>query len=196
MLGLVPSPQAAGVAARDVYGAPLTGALLASLGMLAFGLLALLPTTFNGVSLLRTLIALPLAAGGIFGVLIGYVSVSTRIEVGADGAVVAAPGWRAGPFPPVQEFAFRWNQVRAVRHRTEVYRIGPLPLRFEVYAIETSVGLIELGSYYLWDLEPVLIDIVHRAECRWCEDGEIEAPLLRTLLHGAPDWHKNVFSAG
>jgi hypothetical protein len=196
MLGLAPSPQAAGVAARNVYGAPLTGALLASLGMLAFGLLALLPTTFDGVSLLRTMIALPLAAGGIFGVLIGYVSVSTRIEIGPEGVVVQAPGWRAGPFPPVQQFTFAWTQVRAVRHRTEVYRIGPLRLRFEVYAIETAVGLIELGSYYLWDLEPVLIDVVHRAECRWCEDGEIEAPLLRTLLHGAPDWHKNVFSAG
>ena len=195
MLGLAPSPQAAAAAAPDVYGAPLTGALLASLGMLAFGLLALLPTTFDGVSLLRTSIALPLAVGGIFGVLIGYVSVSTRMEIGPEGAVVVAPGWRAGPFPPVQEFAFAWNQVRAVRHRTEVYRIGPLPLRFEVYAIETARGLIELGSYYLWDLEPVLIDVAHRAECRWCEDGEIEAPLLRTLLYGSPDWHKGVFSA-
>ena len=94
MLGLAPARQDAAVAAPDVYGAPLTGAVLASLGMLAFGMLALMPTTFGETSLLRTMIALSLAAGGAFGVLIGYVSVSTRIEVGRDGLVIAAPGWR------------------------------------------------------------------------------------------------------
>jgi hypothetical protein len=192
MLGLAPTQQSAAVAAPDVYGAPLSGAVLASLGMVAFGLLALMPTTFGDVSLLRTLIALSLAAGGIFGLLIGYVGVSTRVEVGAHGLVLSAPGWRAGPFPPVQEFRLAWDQVRAVRHRTEIYRIGPLPLRFEVYAIEGAGALIQLGSYYLWDLEPVLIDIANRAECRWCEDGEIEARLLPTLLHGAPAWTRGI----
>ena len=127
MLGLAPSRQAAAVATPNVYGAPLTGALFASLGMLAFGLLTFMPTTFDGTSVLRTLIALSLTAGGIFGVLIGYVGVSTRIEVGPDGVVVAAPGWRACPYPPVRQFELRWADLRAVRHRTEVYRIGPFP---------------------------------------------------------------------
>ena len=53
MLGLTPAPQGATAAAPNVYGAPVTGALLAGLGVVAFGLLALMPTTFDGVSLVR-----------------------------------------------------------------------------------------------------------------------------------------------
>ena len=87
----------------------------------------------------------------------------------------------------------RWSNsshLGTVRHRSELYRIGPLPLRLplETYAIETTDGAIPFGSYYLSDLEPVLIDLAHRANRPWCEDGEVEADLLRTLLFGAPSW--------
>ena len=94
MLGLTPAPQGA-TTAPNVHGAPVTGALLAGLGMLAFGLLAMMPTTFDGVSLVRTLMALSLAIGGMFGILIGYASVSTRIEIAPEGVLVTTPGWRA-----------------------------------------------------------------------------------------------------
>lgn len=190
MLGLTPAPQGATVAAPAVYGAPLTGALLASLGMMAFGLVALMPTAFDGVSMLRTLIVLSLATGGMFGVLIGYVAVSTRVEIGPEGMVVVAPGWRACPYPPVRQVRLGWDELRAVHRRTEIYRIGFLPIRLpvEVYAIETAHEWIVLGNYYLWDLEPVLIDIANRAECLWREDGEVEAGLFRTLRRGAPAW--------
>lgn len=189
MLGLTPA-QGATAAAPNVYGAPLMGALLASLGMLAFGLLALMPTTFDGVSLLRTLMALSLAGGGMFGIMIGYVSVSTRIEIAPEGVLVSTPGWRACPYPPVRQYRIRWTDVRAVRHRTEVYRIGPLPLRLplEAYAIETPEGPIVLGGYYMSDLEPVLIELAHRADRPWREDDEVQAGLLHTLRHGAPPW--------
>jgi hypothetical protein len=192
MLGLAPAQQTATVAAPDVYGAPLTGALLASLGMLAFGLLALMPTTFDGVSLLRTLIGLSLAFGGGFGVGIGYVSVSTRIEVGPRGVVVITPGWRACAYPPVQQFELDWHELRAIHHRTETYRLGFLPVRLsmQVYAIEAADRFIPLGSYFLWDLEPVLIDIANRAQCPWREDPEVQAGLLHSLRHGAPSWQK------
>lgn len=190
MLGLTPAPQGATTAAPNVYGAPVTGALLASLGMLAFGLLALMPTTFDGVSLLRTLMALALAGGGMFGLLIGYVSVSTRIEIAPEGVLVTTPGWRASPYPPVCQYQLSWADVRAVRHRTEVYRIGflPLRLRLDAYAIEMAGGLILFGGYYLSDLEPVLIELAHRADRPWREDDEVEAGLLHTLRHGAPPW--------
>ena len=190
MLGLTPASQGATAAPSHVYGAPLTGALLASLGMMAFGLVALMPTAFGGVSMLRTLIVLSLATGGMFGVLIGYVAVSTRIEIGPEGVVVVAPGWRACPYPPVRQVRLGWHELRAVHRRTEIYRIGFLPIRLpvEVYAIETAHEWIVLGSYYLWDLEPVLIDIANRAECLWREDGEVEAGLFRTLRRGAPAW--------
>jgi len=48
--------------------------------------------------------------------------------------------------------------------------------------------LIPFGSYYLPDLEPILIGLAHRAERPWCGHDDVEAGLLRTLLFGAPAW--------
>jgi hypothetical protein len=190
MLGFGPLPEGPRVAAPDVYSAPVPGALLAVLGIVALTLVALMPATFDVGWLPLMLIGLPLAAGGACSVLMGYAVLSTRIEIARDGLAIAAPGWRACPFPPVCQFRLSWTDVRAVRHRTELYRIGFLPLRLplEAYAIETADGFILFGGYYLSDLEPVLIEIAHRADRPWSEDGEVEAGLLRTLRHGAPPW--------
>jgi hypothetical protein len=149
-----------------------------------------MPATFGAGWLPFALIGLPLAVGGASGALMGYTVLSTRIEIARDGLVIAAPGWRACPFPPVRQYRLKWTAVRAVRHRTELYRIGPLPLRLplEAYAIETTDGFIPFGSYYLSNLEPVLIELAHRADRPWCEDDEVQAGLLRTLLFGAPPW--------
>jgi hypothetical protein len=189
MLGS-PTPQAATVPAPHAYSAPVPGALLVILGISALVLLALMPGTFGLGWLPFALIGLPLAVGGACGALMGYAVFSTRIEIAPDGLVIAAPGWRACPFPPVRQYRLAWTDVRAVRHRTERYRIGPLPLRvpLEAYAIETTAGVIRFGSYYLSELEPALIELAHRAERPWCEDDEVEAGLLRTLLRGAPAW--------
>ena len=190
MLGFGPVPEGPTVAAPEVYSAPVPGALLAVLGIVALALVAFMPATFDVGWLPLALIGLPLATGGACGVLMGYAVLSTRIEIARDGLTITAPGWRACPFPPVREFRLDWTDVRAVRHRTELYRIGLLPVRLplEAYAIETRDGFILFGGYYLSDLEPVLIELAHRADRPWCEDGEAEAGLLRTLLHGAPPW--------
>ena len=189
MLGS-PTPQAATVPAPHAYGAPVPGALLVILGISALVLLALMPATFGLGWLPFALIGLPLAVGGAGGALMGYAVFSTRIEIAPDGLVIAAPGWRACPFPPVRQYRLAWADVRSVRHRTERYRIGPLPLwlPLEAYAIETTEGVIRFGSYYLSELEPALIEFAHRADRPWCEDDEVEAGLLRTLLRGAPAW--------
>ena len=189
MLGS-PTPQAATVPAPHAYSAPVPGALLVILGISALVLLALMPGTFGLGWLPFALIGLPLAVGGACGALMGYAVFSTRIEIAPEGLVIAAPGWRACPFPPVRQYRLAWTDVRAVRRRTELYRIGPLPLRvpLEAYAIETTEGVIRFGSYYLSELEPALIELAHRADRPWCEDDEIEAGLLRTLLRGAPAW--------
>ena len=190
MLGFGPVPEGPTVAAPEVYSAPVPGALLAVLGIVALALVAFMPATFDVGWLPLALIGLPLAAGGGCGVLMGYAVLSTRIEIARDSLTITAPGWRACPFPPVREFRLDWTDVRAVRHRTELYRIGLLPVRLplEAYAIETRDGFILFGGYYLSDLESVLIELAHRADRPWCEDGEAEAGLLRTLLHGAPPW--------
>jgi hypothetical protein len=122
-------------------------------------------------------------------VLGGYAVASVRIVIAPDGIAITTPGWRACPWPPVRQYRLDWAEVRAVRHRTELYRLGPLPWRLplESYAIAAAESIV-FGSYYLADLEPVLIDLAHRADCPWYEDGEVEANLLRTLLAGAPNW--------
>jgi hypothetical protein len=190
MLGIAPPPEAAAAPAPQVYSAPLPGAVLAVLGIAALVLLALMPATLGVGWLPAVLFGLPLALGGACGALVGYAVASTRIEVAPDGIAIAVPGWRGCPFPPVRQYRLGWQDVRAVRHRTECYRLGRLPLRlpFEVYAIETADGIIPFGSYYLSDLEPVLIEIAHRADRLWREDDEVYADLLRTLLHGIPPW--------
>jgi hypothetical protein len=188
MLGFGPVPEGAAVPAPHVYSAPVPGALLAVLGVTALALLALMPATFDVGWLPLALIGLPLAVGGACGVLMGYAVLSMRIEIAQDGALIAAPGLRACPVPPVRQYRLRWTDVRAVHRRTELYRSGPLRLPLETYAIETADGFIRFGSYYLSDLEPVLIELAHRADRPWCEDDEVEVGLLRTLLCGAPPW--------
>lgn len=189
MFGIHPTPRGATLAAAESYGASGAGLFLAGLGIASLLLLALMPATFGGGPL-AALIALPLALGGLAGVLIGYVALATRIEITADGLVVAVPGWRVCPCPPVREVRLGWRDVRAIRRRTEIYRIGPLPLRlrFEVFALETTHGRLLFGSYYLWELEPVLIHVGHRADCAWREDDPVEAGLWHTLRCGPPDW--------
>ena len=161
MLGFGPVPEGARVAAPEVYDAPLAGALLLILGMSALTLVALMPATFDVGWLPLALIGVPLALGAGCGVLMGYAVLSTRIEIAREGLLIAAPGWRACPWPPVRQLRLDWADVRAVRHRTELYRIGPLPVRFplEAYAIETASSVILLGGYYLSDLEPILIEL-------------------------------------
>jgi len=190
MLGFGPIPEGARVPATQVYSAPLSGALLAILGVAALVLLALLPVTLGAGWVSFALIGLPLAAGGVCGVLGGYAVASFRIEIAPDGIAITTPGWRACPWPPVRRYQLDCAEVRAVRHRTEVYRLGPLPWRLplESYAIETATEPIVFGGYYLADVEPVLIDFAHRADRPWCEDGDVEADLFRTLLAGAPTW--------
>jgi hypothetical protein len=190
MLGIGPKPEGGTVVAPDVYSAPYMGALLALLGISALILLALMPATFGLGWLSMALFGLPLAAGGACGALMGYLALSMRIEITQGGVAITTPGWRACPFPPVRQYQLRWSDVRAVHHRSEIYRIGLLPvrLRLEAYAIETADGFIPFGSYYLSNLEPVLIEIGHRADCHWQDDDEVRAGLFRTLLFGGPSW--------
>jgi hypothetical protein len=190
MLGLGPKPEGGTVAAPEVYSAPHIGALLALLGISALVLLALMPATFGLGWLSMALFGLPLAAGGVCGALMGYLALSMRIEITEGGVAITTPGWRACPFPPVRQYRLGWSEVRAVHHRNELYRLGLLPwrLRLETSAIETACGFIPFGSYYLSDLEPVLIELGHRADCDWQDDDEVRAGLFRTLLFGAPPW--------
>jgi hypothetical protein len=190
MFGVVPVHPHFRPGAVEVYGARALGSVVAALGIASLLLLAVTPELLGGGGLAAALIGLPLAAAGLVGLLIGYAALSTRLEVTPAGLVVEAPSWRAIPMPPVRQLEVGWREVRSVRHRTELYRLGPLPVRLplEVFAIETARGRVVLGGYFLWELEPVLIEVAHRADCPWREDGTVEASLPQALLFGPPAW--------
>lgn len=190
MFGVIPAHQHLRPGAAEIYGARALGSVVAALGIASFLLLAVMPGALGSGGLGAVLIGLPLAAAGLGGLLIGYAALSTRLEITEGGLAVEAPSWRAIPIPPVQQLQLGWDEVRAIRHRTEIYRLGPLPVRLplEVFAIETARGRIILGGYYLWELEPVLIEVAHRADRPWREDGTVEASLLHTLRSGPPAW--------
>lgn len=177
------------VTGPTVYSARTSGAVFACAGLTCLWLLALMPGVFEGEPV-ALLIAVSLLGGGLFGLLTGYAGLLTRIEVGPAGLVIEVPTWRAVPLPPVQRIEAGWAQVRAVRRRVEIYRLGPLPVRvpLEVFAVETGSGRAVFASYYLWQLEPVLIDIANRAECPWVDDDAIEAGWFGTLRRGPPAW--------
>ena len=65
MLGFGPIPEAASIPAPRVYSAPLTGATVASLGIAALILLALMPATFGVDWLSLALIGAPLARSAV-----------------------------------------------------------------------------------------------------------------------------------
>jgi len=190
MFGVVPVHSHFRPGTAEIYGARALGSVVAALGIASLLLLAVMPELLGSGGLSAALIGLPLAIAGLVGLLIGYAALSTRLEVTQAGLVVEAPSWRAVPMPPVQQIEAGWHEVRAVRHRTELYRLGPLPIRLplEVFAIETARGRVVLGGYYLWELEPVLIEVTHRADCPWREDAAVEASLLHALRSGPPAW--------
>lgn len=190
MFGVVPAHPQFRPGAAEVYGARAMGSVVAALGIVSLLLLAVMPGPLGSGGLSAALIGVPLAVAGLVGLLIGYAALSTRVQVTQAGLVVEAPSWRAVPMPPVQQLEVGWEEVQAVRHRTELYRLGPLPIRLplEAFAIETARGRVVLGGYYLWELEPVLIEIAHRADCPWREDGAVEANLVHALRCGPPAW--------
>jgi len=183
--------------APEVYSARASGAVFASAGLACLTLLALMPGVFEGEPV-AVMIGLALVGGGLFGLLTGYAGLLTRIEIRPAGLLIEVPSWRAVPLPPVRRLEVGWDEVRAVRRRIESYRIGLLPVRLplEVFAVETASGRAVLGGYYLWQLEPVLIDIAHRAGCPWSEDEVAEAGLLGSLRRGAPAWPSPAAAGG
>jgi hypothetical protein len=172
------------------YSARLSGALSLGLGLVSVLLIQLVPLFLADSLALMLLVGLPLAAAAGYGLVTGLAHLCTRIEVTADGLALTAPTWRLYPTLPLQRLEVGWHELRAVRHRTEHYRVGLPRLGFsiDVYVVETDRGSAVLGGYYLPELEVVLTDIANRGDCGRIEDGAIDLGVLPTLWRGAPGW--------
>lgn len=192
MLGLPPAPEPGRpvTATTVTYQAGITGALLFGLGLVCLTLALGLSAQLIGSWLSILVIGLPLIVGGGLGLALGYANLHTRIEIGPDGVQIVAPSWRGVPVPPLQHLSVRWDQIRTLRRRTEWQGSRLLRLRFpvDVHAIETADQRLVLASYYLGEVEPVLAQIMARSDCPRSDDGDVDGPILATLLRGPAPW--------
>jgi hypothetical protein len=70
-------------------------------------------------------VQIPLMFCAITMLLHGVAAASTRIEIDESGLRLAMPGWRGfPPAPPVRKASVSWDEVLAVRNRTELYHVA------------------------------------------------------------------------
>jgi hypothetical protein len=170
-----------------IHRARLAGFRLMTIGLVSLATAIALPLTAGTWPLALPLVV-PLLGGGVLAVLAGYASWRTRIEISDDGLVVQAPAWRACPLPPVRRLDVGWHELRAIRARTERYRLLGLVRPAEAYEIVTTRGSIVLGGGFVADTEGVLLEVARRGGCLWIEDGEVGLHPLQALLRGTPPW--------
>lgn len=170
-----------------VHRARLAGARLITLGLLCMAAAAALPLMLDswpGVLLLGGF----LLPGGLLALVVGYAACRTWIEIDDDGLFVQAPAWRACPLPPLRRLDVGWHQLRAIRARTERYRLLGLVRSAEAYEIVTASGSVVLRGGFVPETEALLLEAARRGGCLWIEDGEVDLDPLRTLLRGTPPW--------
>ena len=136
-------------------------------------------------------IVLPCLALGCIELLSGYATFATRIEIGNHVLNISAPAWRGCPLPPVRKSNISWDEVQAVRHRTEMYHLlpgGGLPFPVEAFAIETKNDRVVLVGKSVPGIVKALGEIAHRSDCPVMEEKQVQASILGSFLKGSPLW--------
>jgi hypothetical protein len=170
-----------------VHRARLAGARLITLGLLCMAAAAALPLTLDGWPGALVLGGL-LFLGGLLALVVGYAVWRTWIVIDDDGIFVQAPTWRACPLPPLRRLGAGWHQLRAIRARTQRYRLLGLVRSAEAYEIVTASGSVMLRGGFVPETEALLLEAARRGGCLWIEDGEVGLHPLRVLLRGTPPW--------
>ena len=176
-----------------IYKAMASGLILLVLGLISVILATLVLFVAKSPWPAFLLMSLPLALVGLTALLNGIAAIGTRINVMPTGLNAIIPRWRACPLPPFHRFHIGWDEVRAVRHRKEIYHIflaSPLiaPFPVDVYAIETEQRRIVVGGRTIPHLAQAMQRIADRSGLEIVEEKEVEARLLKTLIIGAPTW--------
>jgi hypothetical protein len=192
MFGVIPAPEPGRLVRETTvtYQAGIVGALLFGLGLVCLTLAIGLSAQLIGSWLSILIIGLPLMAGSALGLALGYANLHTRIELGPEGVQLVAPTWRGVPVPPLQHLSVHWDEIRTLRRRTEWQgsRLLRLRLPVDVHAVETADRRVVLASYYLGELEPVLLEIMTRSGCARVDDGDVDGAILPSLLRGSAAW--------
>jgi len=174
-----------------IYGAKPTGLILMLLGILTIGIGIAVTVIANDTLLAYLLMGLPTLLLGLIELLTGFATFAARIEISRNGLTIAAPAWRACPLPPVRRFRLRWDEIRAVRHRAEIYHLLPgegLPFPVDVYAIDTEKGRIVLGGKSLRGLAEAMREIAVRSGGGMRAEEPVRAGIFRSLAKGPPAW--------
>ncbi|MBI4773154.1 MAG: hypothetical protein HY788_03055 [Deltaproteobacteria bacterium] len=176
-----------------IYKAMASGLILFVLGLFSVILATLVLFVAKSPWPAFLLMSLPLALVGLTALLNGIAAIGTRIDIMPTGLNAIIPRWRACPLPPFHRFHLGWDEVRAVRHRKEIYHIflaspsiAPFPV--DVYAIETEGRRIVVGGRTIPRLAEAVHLIADRSGLAVVEEKEVEASLIRTLFKGAPGW--------
>jgi hypothetical protein len=136
-------------------------------------------------------IGLPCLSLGCIELLSGYATFATRIEIGNHALNISAPAWRGCPWPPVRKSNVSWDEVQAVRHRTEMYHLlpgGGLPFPVEAFAIETEKDRVVLAGKSVPGIMRAIGEIAHRLDCPVVEEKQVQASIFGSFLKGPPLW--------
>ncbi len=174
---------------RSTLAGWLRGLPLAILGSLLIALALTVPVFALAPLLAFFLMSVPMFFSGVVALLHGVAVMFTRIVVSERALSLAAPAWRGFPVPPVRRVVLKWDELLAIRHRREVYRLpGGLSFPVTVFALETGKGRIVLGERSTPGLREALVEMMRRTGLALQDDGEVTSGLIRTLLRGSPPW--------
>lgn len=174
---------------RSTLAGWLRGLPLAILGSLLIALALTVPLFALAPLLAFFLMSVPMFFSGVVALLHGVAVMFTRIVVSERALSLAAPAWRGFPVPPVRRVVLKWDELLAIRHRREVYRLpGGLSFPVTVFALETGKGRIILGERSTPGLREALVEMMRRTGLALQDDGEVTSGLMQTLLRGSPPW--------
>jgi hypothetical protein len=181
------------MAEKRIFRNRIVAIIFIPLGLFMLFFSAILPFLLKDPILGFILMGVPMIFGALIMLLHGAAAAFTRIEIAESGLVLAVPGWRGFPVPPIRKATLSWDEVLAVRNRVELYYVTILPYALAmpfpvmVFAIDTTRGRYILGGKIRW-LSQAMQEIAYGAGRSVRYEGEVEARLFSTLLHGAPEW--------
>ncbi|MGB8718303.1 MAG: hypothetical protein WCD46_03265 [Desulfobacterales bacterium] len=176
---------------RKIYSGKLMGAILLFIGVVALGCGTAISFVAADPLPAFALMGLPASSLGLIALLAGVATLAARIEISRGCLSVAAPQWRGCPMPPVKKISLRWDAIKAVRHRTEIYHLLPgkgLAFPVEAYAIDSENESVIFAGKSVPHLAQALSDIALRSGRPIQEEAPVQASILGSLLKGPPRW--------
>ncbi|MGC8492195.1 MAG: hypothetical protein ACP5SH_10700 [Syntrophobacteraceae bacterium] len=139
------------------------------------------------------LMSVPMIFGGFVVLMYGISAVYSRMEITEGELKMVLPGWRALPVLPMRKACLRWSEVRAVRHRVDVYTIFippwllvPYPL--DMYAIDTDNERILVPREIVRRLPEAIGAICDYSGHPLQTEPQASVSFFRTLFFGTPTW--------